>query len=144
MQPIEWRPVLGYEGMYLVSNYGEVMNTLYGRRRKLKPEIRRGGYGYVKLYRDGTSRNFAVHRLVAVAFLDGEHEGLEVCHGDDDPSNNYVENLRWDTRSGNMQDRYREGKPRLCRQGHPMGFTKNGNSRCYTCYRARYLLKLAA
>lgn len=112
----EWRDVVGYEGIYHVSSHGRVRRVLASQGTRpgpLKPTRNvRNGYYSVMLWRDGKSKRITVHRLVALAFLGPAPEGLEVCHGDDDKSNNRVENLRWDTHSENHLDITRNGNRR--------------------------------
>jgi hypothetical protein len=54
-------------------------------------------------------RNYYTHRLVLLAFVGPCPEGLEGCHNDGDPSNNRLDNLRWDTRESNMADQIKHG-----------------------------------
>jgi hypothetical protein len=148
----EWRDVLGYEGVYHVSNHGQVKRVLQSRGTRpglLKPTVHpRNGYRTVMLWNQNRSQRFTVHRLVALAFLGQPDEGLEVCHRDDNPSNNHVSNLRWDTHSENHLDITRNGnRPTVCRNGHQ--YTKDNiqmvgeQRRCKTCYRAEQLRRNA-
>lgn len=64
----------------------------------------------VSLSRDGKQTTFLVHRLVLEAFVGPCPEGMEACHDPDpDPTNNRLDNLRWDTPKANGQDRIRHG-----------------------------------
>lgn len=65
-----WRPVVGYEGQYQVSNLGNVKSL----RRKC----------------------FAIHRLVAQAFLSNYNDSLEVNHKDENKANNHRKVLQYD------------------------------------------------
>ena len=67
------------------------------------------GYAKVSLCRDSKRKEFLVHRLVALAFI-GDPDGMDVCHYDGDKLNNCIENLRIDTRKGNMADQIRMEK----------------------------------
>ena len=100
----EWRPVVGYEGLYEVSNTGRVrsvdryVKTCYGSYRLhkgkvLSPGIRPDGYLVVSLQ----YRMFRVHRIVAEAFLPNPDNLPQVNHKDEDKSNNRVDNLEWCT-----------------------------------------------
>lgn len=128
----EWRPVVGYEGLYEVSSLGRVRsldrtvilgNTRKGVERKLKGKIikqhkdRRGTW-YVNLNNYGLKRG-VVHCLVARAFLGPTPEGLEICHGDKGRDCHAVSNLSFKTHRENMnEDRERDGT--LCRgEEHP-------------------------
>ena len=98
-----WKDVVGYEGLYKVSNKGHV----YSVERKNSRGIKCGGRilkqtissGYLKLflYKNGMRKNKYVHRLVAKAFIPNPNNYLEINHKDEDKTNNYVENLEWCT-----------------------------------------------
>ena len=96
-----WRPVVGYEGLYEVSNTGRVRSLdRYVRRnyfkkgRILKLNDRRG-YLFVELCLNNKTKNFSVHRLVAQAFIPNPDNLPQVNHIDEDKLNNRVENLEW-------------------------------------------------
>lgn len=118
---------------YLVTDQGDVINMRTGRT--LKPYIGdRAGHLRV----DIGGRQLYVHQLVAEAFLGHHLGGLEVCHNDGDPTNNRVENLRWDTRSSNVLDL--RAVRRTCPQGHEYTedntyYTAQGWRRCRKCKR---------
>lgn len=99
----EWKPVWGYEGIYEVSNLGRVRSVdrlnSYGRKNRGKllkqtplPDTR---YLYVKLLKDGKSKMFKIHRLVAMTFIGEPKNGEVVDHIDGDRQNNNLENLRF-------------------------------------------------
>lgn len=119
----EWRPVLGFEGLYEVSNLGRVKSLPRDARNRghlLKLRPSKAYYGAV-LYRDGRPRRKLVHRLVLEAFESPCPDGMECCHRDGNPRNNVPENLYWGTHLQNMQDRVRHGGyPRQshCIHGH--------------------------
>lgn len=116
----EWRDVVGFEGLYQVSDAGSVRSlarvvvrsngarqTIRGGLLKLHPDGR--GYFNVFLSREGLTKHHKVHRLVAFAFHGPGAPGTEVCHNDGDPLNNRASNLRWGTRSENIDDALRGG-----------------------------------
>ena len=152
-----WRPVVGYEGFYEVSNAGQVrrVSAAQGTRAGLvlaqTPAKNRGGYMTVGLHRPGFPRKvFRVHRLVAAAFL-GPTEGLLVRHLDGDPTNNCLENLRWGDASENAYDRVRHGRNSTvnqnsfkthCKHGHEFTpentrIRANGSRQCKACWRVQ-------
>ena len=95
----EWRPVVGYEGLYEVSNIGRVRNasglimSLYKNNK---------GYYMINLW-DGKKHNhWLVSRLVAIAFIPNPDNKPNVDHINTDQSDNRVENLRWCTQSENL------------------------------------------
>lgn len=103
-----WVDVPNYEGLYQVSNFGnvkslsryvETSNKLGGRRktkeRLLKLCANKRGYLMVRLSRDCSIKNFLVHRLVAIAFIPNPNNLPQINHKDENPSNNRVENLEW-------------------------------------------------
>lgn len=96
-----WKDVKGFEGRYQVSNMGRVRNST--RLNILSPS-KYQGYLRVNLSegKRGKFRTTAIHRLVAVAFVDGYAEGLEVNHIDENPSNNVSTNLEWVTHAKNV------------------------------------------
>lgn len=76
---------------YIVSNYGEVVNTETGY--SLKPRITNRGYYIVTLSDYGYKRTFYVHRLVARAFLPTYDDAYSVIHKNDDKADNCILNL---------------------------------------------------
>ena len=57
----EWRPLVGYEGLYEVSNRGNMKSLNYrrtGKERILKPQKNRCGYLQVQLWKDGKAKNY--------------------------------------------------------------------------------------
>lgn len=93
-----WRDIVGYEGLYEVSNLGNVRRD----GRILRPQTRQHGYLSVWLYRVGDRRKqFSVHRLVAEAFCENPNNYSEVNHLDENKQNNRADNLEWCTRKQN-------------------------------------------
>ena len=105
-----WKPVVGYEGLYEVSNMGRVKSL--GNTRKcsrfkgiitiLKQENARLNYKRVQLRKDGKSKHWGVHRLVAIAFIPNPNNLPVVNHKDENPQNNCVDNLEWCTHQYNL------------------------------------------
>ena len=96
MEKVEyWKDIKGYEGLYKVSNFGNIKS--YGYRKKeriLKPEITRKGRCLVKLSKNGTTKKYQVHRVVMETFNPVEdEENKMVDHIDGSRSNNVLENL---------------------------------------------------
>ena len=98
----EWRDVVGYEGLYKVSNYGEVYSVKRGRC--LNP-FNKSGYLYVQLYKNTQMKNIAVHRLVMFSFTDPLKWKEIVNHLDFNKHNNNIKNLEWVTNSENIKHR---------------------------------------
>lgn len=92
-------PVRGYEGLYEVSNRGNVRSIYRGRNTgRLLVQSINNGYPFVTLS-NGKSLTRTVHRLVAEAFLSNPDNKPTVNHKDGNRSNNSLENLEWATRS---------------------------------------------
>jgi len=103
-----WKPVVGYEGTYEVSDLGRVRRVK--NQRILKPRIgKRGGYLVLSLSLLGSVSTASVHILVARAFIGEPPDGMEVCHDDGDSKNPLLSNLRYGTKVDNAQDRFRHG-----------------------------------
>lgn len=100
-----WRDVPGYEGDYLVSDQGRIWS--FKTKRFLKPADNGHGYKMVVLSKNGKTKNFSVHKLVALVFVANEQPEIttEIDHIDFDRSNNKANNLRWVTPSENRKRR---------------------------------------
>lgn len=115
-----WRPILGWEGLYEVSDMGRVRSlarpfvysngtritragrVLAGRRMKR-------GHLRVALCDTGRREDHLIHRLVLTAFVGPCPDGQEGCHNNGIPDDNRLLNLRWDTRQANTQDAISHG-----------------------------------
>lgn len=113
-----WKDVKGYEGYYQVSSCGRVKSTerVYKTKRAFRtvPErIRKlakvHGYLYCELWKDGRHERFAVHRMVAEAFLENPGGLPVVNHKDGNKENNNVSNIEWCTYSENSYHAFRTG-----------------------------------
>ncbi len=104
-----WKPVVGYETNYRVSNMGEIYSFHHNKYMK---QFYRKGYLSVRLSKDGKTRNLMIHRLVAIAFL-GDKSPLVVDHIDECKLNNSLHNLQWITAKQNTQKHF------LLRDIHP-------------------------
>ena len=96
-----WRDISGYNGTYQVNESGEVRNALSGRM--LKQQRNRFGYMTVKLFRHNHGKEYKVHRLVAIAFIENRNNKPQVNHIDCNRQNNCVENLEWVTCKENAE-----------------------------------------
>lgn len=125
IQPEQWKPVVGFEGSYEVSDQGQVRSldrvimrsngisqTLRGQM--LKPCLNRAGYPHVNL----SGRNRKVHHLVLEAFAGSRPEGMEACHGPGGQTDNRLANLRWGSKSENNLDQVRAGTHNYSRRTH--------------------------
>ena len=97
-----WKDVVGFEGLYKVSNKGNVFSV--GRRdsrgrklggRILKPTHTRNGYLKVDLHNNGKRKTKHIHRLVTEAFIPNPESLPQINHIDEVKDNNNIENLEW-------------------------------------------------
>ena len=106
MQEI-WKDVVGYEGLYKVSNLGRVKSlqrkgtALNDRILKYSFDI--DGYRQVILSKDNKRKCVKIHRLVGLAFLCNENNLPCINHKDENKENNSVENLEWCTNLENIK-----------------------------------------
>ncbi len=101
-----WKPILGYEGYYSISSFGNVRNDV--TNKLIIGDINNIGYRRVTLYNPVRKRCF-VHRLVAFHFCDGYSDELIVNHIDGNKMNNRFDNLEWVTHSQNDIHAYNTG-----------------------------------
>lgn len=103
-----------YRGLYQISSKGRIksLEKIYysGRNHNLKkiqleqilsPSTDKGGYKKIVLNNNGKKKTMLIHRLVAHMFIPNPHNYIIVNHKDENPSNNYVENLEWCTQEYN-------------------------------------------
>lgn len=116
----EWKEIKGYEGKYIISNYGEIISLprykqnnsklQYVEPKEIKRCVnRKNGYVYVQLWNEAKYKNIRLHRLVAETFLENPHNYSQVNHIDGDKTNNKVDNLEWCTQSQNGLHAYKIG-----------------------------------
>lgn len=116
----DWRPVVGYEGLYDISNFGNVYSVprVVTRSNGVPQTIKGGllnpcldGFGYptVTLRKNAKPKQFRVHTLLLTAFVGERPDGLEALHADDVKTNCTLDNLRWGTRIENHVDAARNG-----------------------------------
>lgn len=105
MQEI-WRDIPGYEGLYQVSNFGNVKSLNYARRkipRYIKQTYTKDKYLKVDLHKCGHKKTIPVHRLVCEAFVSRVEGRDEVNHKNGDKEDNRAENLEWVTHLENVR-----------------------------------------
>lgn len=113
----EWRDIEGYEGLYMVSNFGRVVSFQGCNPRIMKLGMTRKGYQCVGLQKENQHKTCVVHRLVAKAFIPNPDNLPQVNHKDECKTNNRVDNLEWCTDKynhnyGTYIERQRNSSPR--------------------------------
>lgn len=107
-----WKPVVGYEGSYEVSNFARVRSLDRPKykcpKRIIKGKIRpqqllSNGYWSIMLSKEGLNKRVSVHRLVAMAFLPNPYNYATVNHINYDRKDSNVENLEWCSQSQNIK-----------------------------------------
>ena len=114
-----WKPIKGYEGLYEVSDFGNIKNLNYrhtGKAKVLHLSARDGKYLKVTLTKEGKNKTFRVHRLVAEAFLlEPSSAQTQVNHIDGNKQNNFCtldySNIEWVSPKQNVNNP--NTKPRM-------------------------------
>lgn len=116
-----WKDVVGWEGLYQVSDMGNVrsldrvLHLSNGQNRKYKGKLLSlqtdRCYYKLVLVSPGRRRQTFAHTLVAESFIGPRPTNMEVCHGDGDGKNNSLDNLRYASRTENMKDTRVYGHP---------------------------------
>lgn len=120
----EWRNIVGYEGLYQVSNLGRV-KSLFRYKKILKPCLSKGYYR-VELFKEKSGKMFPIHRLVALAFIPNHNKLPCVNHKDEIKTNNCVDNLEWCTHEYNSNYGHCRDKIRRKCKLKPVKQIKNG------------------
>ncbi len=110
---MEIKDVVGFEKLYTVSEYGDIMSLPRTAKHSDRNTIRKvpakkiskwsnhRGYELVSLHKDSKKIGIPVHIIVAKAFIPNPENKPEVNHKDGNKKNNYVSNLEWVTRKEN-------------------------------------------
>jgi hypothetical protein len=128
-----WKDVKDYEGLYQVSNFGRVKSLKRewstNKNKRCHDDIimkicnLSRGYQGVPLCKDGKTKTFKVHRLVAIAFIDNPLDKPQINHIDCDKKNNHFSNLEWVTNSENLEHAI-ENNLRNCARGEKQHLSK--------------------
>lgn len=115
-----WVDVVGYEGLYMISNLGQIKRLQRTVCRKdgrqaeiaekvLSPGSGKSRYQSIRLTNGDVVSTAYIHHIVLTAFLGIRPHGMQACHCDGDRQNNSISNLRWDTVSANHADKRLHG-----------------------------------
>lgn len=115
-----WKDVKGYEGLYQVSNLGNIKSLARYKKnhsklqkveeRKLNMYTNKyNGYVYIVLTKNAIEKNIRVHKLVAQAFIPNSENKPQINHIDGNKENNRVDNLEWCTCKENVIHAYKNG-----------------------------------
>lgn len=107
---IQTKPVVGYEGLYIVDSIGNIISLpkfqgryFHNKYVILTTKLTTCGYHSVALTKDGVTKHHFVHRLVATAFLNNDECLPEVNHKNGVKVDNRLCNLEWCSKSYNMK-----------------------------------------
>ena len=119
MQISKFKPVVGYEGIYIVTDKGNVYSIprkVYNGKgyyekqgKKIKQVLNHKGYPCVYLSKDGKDTYMSVHRIVATAFIPNPKNLPQVNHKNGNKLDNSVENLEWCTNRENQVHAWKMG-----------------------------------
>ena len=102
-----WRDIEGYEGLYQVSNLGNIYS--FYSNKKLSFGIDTSGYRIVTLWKNRKGKTKTIHRLVAETFIFNPNNYPIINHKDENKQNNSVDNLEWCTCQYNINYSSRDG-----------------------------------
>lgn len=113
-----WKDIEGYEGLYQISNFGNVYSINKNKILKwnINKQQRKDGTWYKRAYvglydKDSKYKQIQVHKLVAQAFIPNPNNLPTIDHIDINALNNRVDNLRWADLSTQMKNRIPYNKP---------------------------------
>lgn len=133
-----WKPVIGFEGIYEINNQGIIRSIDRFVANKNGERLAKGktishiksnsGYMVVNLKNNGKSKQFLVHRLIALHFIDNPMNLPEINHKDGNKCNNDFSNLEWCSKSENIAHSYKLGLSKSNFKQTEMG-EKNPNNK---------------
>lgn len=122
-----WKPVVGYEGFYEVSNLGNVRSYHFGKTKLLKPGINKKGYLCVILSINGVRKTTTVHRLVLQSFNPQKDAFRNhINHINENKKDNRIDNLEWVTAKENNNHGTRNIRSGMSNRKPVIQICKNG------------------
>ena len=104
----KWLDVIDFEGIYEVSNHGNVRSLKSGKFKKITID-KTTNRPFLNIWKNNKQSVVRIHKLVLEAFVGKKPQGMECCHNDGNPFNNHIDNLRWDTPKNNHADKVKHG-----------------------------------
>lgn len=116
-----WKDIKGYEGLYQVSNLGNIKSfdrkvlynngkLHYHKGRMIKKRKKQNGYLSISVCKNGVEIHKSVHRIVAEAFIKNPNNYPQVLHKNNIRNDNMVSNLKWGTQKHNMEQASKSGR----------------------------------
>jgi len=107
---MEGKYIEGYGKDYKICKNGDVISCKFDKEKILKPGINGSGYLFVVLCKNKKQKNFLIHRLIAIHFIDNPNNYEIVDHINGNRTDNSIVNLRWVTYSANNRNIKNTGK----------------------------------
>ena len=96
-----WKDIPEYEGLYQISNLGDIRRIWKTKTTKCKPSLDSHNYKQIVLTKNKIRKSYKVHRLVALVFIENPNNYEEINHKDENKQNNCINNLEWCDRKYN-------------------------------------------
>lgn len=103
-----WKPCIGFENEYMISNYGRVKSIYWDKIRK--PRVNNKGYYFLSFRKNGKGIAKSIHKLTIITFKGYKKGKTHVIHKNRIRTDNKISNLEWATRSEIMQDSVKSGR----------------------------------
>jgi hypothetical protein len=101
-----WKDIKYFEGLYQISNFGNIKRLKNSKEKLLKPSIEKKGYLKIRLSKNCKVYSFKIHRLVAIYFIENKQNLKQVNHLDGNKLNNNFTNLEWVSNRENINHYY--------------------------------------
>ena len=126
-----WKPVVGWENLYEVSNLGNIRTLHYKKPYLMHPTVDQKGYMRISFVAPNTKKykRYGVHRVVAEAFIPNPEKLPQINHKDEDKTNNHIDNLEWCTGKYNCNYGKHNDKIRASRVGMKLSNSHIANLR---------------